>query len=325
MYKKITSNKNHQVYLNIGVKENKLYISCHYFVNFFKTSFENEFSLEELTSNHDYFKQFQQVSQIVEEIKNNKHQIIELENSNEIKVDLGVISNTHKDIALILNKKEKTEKEILEEYKSIVNLYEVRSQIIGMKSNIFTDSRPKILLKAWINPIENLKCTLLYSFYIKYPEKLDYSMFNGYNFEVKDEKSVKEFHEKCDNIESILVICKSGFQIFGGYTPLSFSSNNKYGKDNDSFLFSINLEKKFPKNNFSKNESIWGYKNYGPCFHYDLSFTENKMNMVETEKNNYLIPHDFINKEQVIKYKSDILLDSLEIYQISLFDEDQKI
>ena len=154
MYKKITSNKNHQVYLNIGVKENKLYISCHYFVNFFKTSFENEFSLEELTSNHDYFKQFQQVSQIVEEIKNNEHQIIELENSNEIKVDLGVISNTHKDIALILNKKEKTEKEILEEYKSIVILYEVRSQIIGMKSNIFTDSRPKILLKAWINPIE---------------------------------------------------------------------------------------------------------------------------------------------------------------------------
>ena len=49
------------------------------------------------------------------------------------------------------------------------------------------------------------------------------------------------------------------------------------------------------------------------------------MNMVKTEKNNYLIPQDFINKEQVIKYKSDILLDSLEIYQISLFDEDQKI
>ena len=43
MYKKITSNKNHQVYLNIGVKENKLYISCLISLIFLKQALKMNF------------------------------------------------------------------------------------------------------------------------------------------------------------------------------------------------------------------------------------------------------------------------------------------
>ena len=66
--KPITSNKNREFYLNILVKNNKFYISCHYFVKYFITKFENEYSLEELIALSDYYKQFQNVNQVIEEI-----------------------------------------------------------------------------------------------------------------------------------------------------------------------------------------------------------------------------------------------------------------
>jgi hypothetical protein len=102
---------------------------------------------------------------------------------------------------------------------------------------------------------------------------------------------------------------------------LAFSSDNTYKKDNDSFLFSLNHERKYPKNNFKKNESIWGYKDFGPCFYYDLQFNEKQLNFVTSEKKNYLIPNDFINMEEVVKYDSYILLESLEVYNILQYTE----
>ena len=322
--KSIFSDKNREFYLNILVKDNKLYISCHYFIKYFKTKFEKEYTLEELIATSDYYKQFKNVNQIIEEFKNNQfnemflpnEQLFELQDPKKIQLVINFPRTIHNSLRYVLEKKEKTEEEKIEEYKIVIAKYEARIQINGMNSKIVTTNRAKELLKVWISPINHLKANLLYSFETTYPKKLDYSIFSGYNFKVYDEKDIKEFHSNCDGVQSILVICKSGTQIFGGYTPLYFSSDNTYKKDNDSFLFSLNHERKYPKNNFKKNESIWGYKDFGPCFYYDLQFTENQMNFVTSEKTNYLIPDDFIKKEEVIKYNSTILLESLEVYNI---------
>ena len=327
------SNKKHIVELRVGIKEKKLYLSCHYFVNYFKTMFEKEYSLEELQALSDYFKQFQDVGQIIDEFENNKLRgkeiFEELEDSKQIKVTINLTLNLYKSIEFILDKKEKTEKEEVEELKSIVkkyeneinnikineaNLYQQRIIINNMNSQIITNEDQKKYLKSFISPIHNLRAQLLFSFTINYPLKLDYSIFSGYNFEIN--KNIEEFHKKCDKINSILVICKSGSQIFGGYTPLQFSSGDKYASDNDSFLFSMNHLKKYPKNTFDCSTSIWGYKNYGPCFYYDLQFTEGTMSMISSEKKNYLIPDNFIDKNKCIKFGSDILLECLEIYTI---------
>ena len=327
------SNKNHLVELIVGIKEKKLYLSCHYFVKYFKTMFEKEYSLEELQALSDYFRQFQDVSQIIDEFENNKlrgQEIFEeLDDSKQIKVTIKLTLNLYKSIEFILDKKEKTEKEEVEELKSIVktyeneidnikrneaNLYLQRIIINNMDSQIITNENQKKYLKSFISPTHNLRAQLLFSFTINYPQKLEYSIFSGYNFEIN--KNVKEFHKKCDKIKSILVICKSGSQIFGGYTPLEFSSEDKYASDNDSFLFSMNQLKKFPKNTFDSSTSIWGYKNYGPCFYYDLQFTDGTMSMIRSEKKNYLIPDNFIDKKKCIIFGSDILLECLEIYSI---------
>jgi len=134
-------------------------------------------------------------------------------------------------------------------------------------------------------------------------------------------EDVQSFHDKCDDINQILIIWKSGSQIFGGYTPLAFDNTNTYKYDNYSFLFSINHEKKYPKNNFKKNESIWCYKNYGPCFYYDLQFVEKTMNKVKFNNHNYLTPKDFINNDEAIKYGDSIFLEIFEVYQILIYDE----
>lgn len=55
--KVITSDKNHNVNLRIGVKEGKLLISCHYYVNYFITKYEAIYSLEQLIAKSDYYKQ----------------------------------------------------------------------------------------------------------------------------------------------------------------------------------------------------------------------------------------------------------------------------
>ena len=314
---KIISNKKKEMNLNISIKEKKLYLSCYYFVNYFITKYEKSFSLEELTTKSDYYKQFKEEKQILGEIQNNilrgNEEIIEGENLNEIKVIIHLSSNLYKSIDFILIKKEKSSEEIVEEYKKIINIYENLLQIVGMESKILVTTEHKELIKAWISPIEILKGHLLYSFNTTYP-KLEKSFFGGTNF--KTISNVKEFHDKCDDVCSILVICKSGEEIFGGYTPLSFDSSNNYKYDNDSFLFSFSHLKKFPKKSFESTESIWGYKKYGPCFYYDLMFVENTMNIINWENKNYLIPKNFINKDKCIRDDKNIYLESLEIYNI---------
>ena len=146
--KNISSNKGHDIQLKISVNKDKLYISCHYYVKYFITQFEKEFSLEELISQSDYYRQFQNVGQILGEIRNNsldmkrnsKEEIEELDDPKKIKVIIYLNSKLYKSLSYVLDKREKTEKEILEEYKSIIKLYENKSPINGFdNSKIITD------------------------------------------------------------------------------------------------------------------------------------------------------------------------------------------
>ena len=188
-----------------------------------------------------------------------------------------------------------------------------------MKKNILNfDSRillskdmEKEAIKFWISPTKLLKANLLYSFHdINYRRERD----NRYNYEFN--RTVREFHTICDNHSKILIICKSRNEIFGGYTPLFFRSDDSYGCDNESFLFSINRLKKYSKDSFNNSKSIWRYEDYGPSFHYDLHFSKNKMNVVKFDKTNYLTPSRWVRGDECFRNDDGILLESLEIFQI---------
>ena len=224
--------------------------------------------------------------------------------------------------------KEKTDKEKIEEYEKVFEKYKNEIEILkekyrtdinklnekikilsnrfiipGFETKIINNKQEKEIIKMWISPQGNITANLIYSFYNKRT-----------NF-----KDVNRFHERCDNKPNLLVLCKSNIEIFGGYTPLPFLNDNSYGYDNDSFVFSLNKLKKYPKEDQDKSCSIWKYRNYGPCFSYDLCFTEGSMNIIKFEQKRYTIPKNFIDSENAFSYVSSddsFILDSLEIFEI---------
>jgi hypothetical protein len=314
----IISDKYHKINLSIEIKNSKLSFSCYYIEDYFKIKCFNEFSLEELKKNSNYFKQFNNEKEILEEIKHNnlkgQEKIFEDENSEKIRLVIPLPINIYKNVEFTLSKLKKTDQEILEEYKSIISNYKDKLLIKDLNSKIIIDTEQKEILKSFISYCDKLKAKLLYSFFITYTdEEIANNLENK-----KISYSVSDFHTKCDNISSILVICKSGDQIFGGYTPLQFKSNDTYGNDKNSFIFSLNRKEKYLKNTL--HSSIWCYKEYGPCFSYDLEFLKGKIYIVKFNQYNYDIPSPFFkDKDKCLKSKynsSQFFLDSLEIFQI---------
>ena len=326
--RKIKTDQNNEMTLYINDKNDKLFITCFYTKNYFKKTFSNSFSLQDLQKQLPYYNQFYKIKPILNEIINNQFRGSEYikgneEKSEEITLIIPLPSFTCKNISFNLKEKKKSYKEEYREYKIITNIYEEELVIANFNSKILIGKdKEKHAIKFWISPIHKISAKLIYSFYENFclnneNEKMEI------NFNIGRSKKVRNFHQTCDNKKRILILFKSKNEIFGAYTPLSFNSLNKYGYDNESFLFSLNRLKKYPKNSFNKTKSIWCYKNYGPSFHYDLYFLENSMNVVELDKNNYLTSDNWINRKDCFIDSEGIILDSLEIFQIVEEDNNQ--
>ena len=101
--------------------------------------------------------------------------------------------------------------------------------------------------------------------------------------------SCNDFHKYCDNKGPTLTIIKTtNNKIFGGFTPLNWESSgngeNKYDKSNQTFLFSLDLMKKFDMIN-AKKEAIYCTKNNGPYFGGRDFSIESNMKKGETYAN----------------------------------------
>ena len=94
-------------------------------------------------------------------------------------------------------------------------------------------------LKNWINPDKKIKAELLYRL-------------------TRDGDLYKTFHEKCDNKGPTLTLIHDTSNIkTGGYTPLSWDSNTKWKRDNETFIFNLTNKKKFAKPNNNNTDSIY--------------------------------------------------------------------
>ena len=89
----------------------------------------------------------------------------------------------------------------------------------------------------------------------------------------------KNFHQYCDKKGPTLILIKTTKnRIFGGFTPLDWanSSKAKYDISNQTFIFSLDLNKKFDMIN-TKKKAIQGFNiDYGPNFgDYDFGLQKN--------------------------------------------------
>ena len=319
---KLKTKENNEMDVEIFCKDSKLNIMAFFYKNYFKTTFSNSFTLDELKESSSYYKQFNNEKEIINNTLKGKETIEgNEETSNSINLIIPLPGTQFSKISFELKKVKKTPEEILSEYKYVINQYESKYKIQNFNSKILAGKDlEKETIKTWISPKKKFEAKLLYSFHDIKDESNDFFssyIFLGYYNNVNNKVSVKDFHNACDNISSILVICKSKNEIFGGYTPLCFKSSDEYGNDNESFLFSLNKLQKYPKDSYNKSDSLWCYKNYGPCFHWDLYFREKKIsNVVKSEKKNYLIPEKWIDKDNCYINEYRIFLDSLEVFQI---------
>ena len=89
----------------------------------------------------------------------------------------------------------------------------------------------------------------------------------------------KYFHQFCDNKGPTLVIVKTkNNNIFGGFIPLNWRNEGRYicDESNQTFIFSLNLMKKYDMIN--KSKAIFCDQR-GPCFgdqDFDLGFNMKK-------------------------------------------------
>ena len=206
--------------------------------------YENSFSIEEIKQNK-FFSIYETIEEmlidLIDYISSQKIKIKENEKENSLNLIIELPSKKVKEISFNLISKTKEENNI------ITNL---NSEII--KENI----NENILLKSWIEPNKKIKAELLYRL-------------------TKDGESFEIFHKLCDGQKPNLILVKSkkGFK-FGGFTFENWENCNegKWKKDNKSFLFSLDLNKRYFQKDKNTNDNIYCLNIFGPCFSYDLAF-----------------------------------------------------
>lgn len=131
-------------------------------------------------------------------------------------------------------------------------------------------------------------------------------------------EDAEDFHERCDEIDGTLTIIKTKEgNIFGGYTSLSWDPEDEAEKkDEDAFVFSLNLEKLYFESG-KNGYSIFCDKSKGPCFvgmfSVQESFFRNK---------SYVNPWGIqcfngeTSKYEINQGKNDFFIEELEVFQV---------
>ena len=136
----------------------------------------------------------------------------------------------------------------------------------------------------------------------------------------KNGSNSDDFHQYCDNQGPTLTITQtSKDKIFGGFTNLSWNNHEGYinDKSNNTFIFSLNLKKRYDMININKVAICCG-KITGPHFgHDDFGFRKNmKVGFVYALNNtNFLSNNNLELIDEKGNYKT-FEAKELEVYQI---------
>ena len=127
----------------------------------------------------------------------------------------------------------------------------------------------------------------------------------------------EDFHERCDDFEGTLIIIKTKDEnIFGGYTSVSWDpEEGEEKKDENAFVFSINLEKIYFY--FGKKNNILCDKNKGPCFVGMFDINKNILKGKGFVNNGNVQCFDGENdKYEINGRKNEFVIDELEVFQV---------
>ena len=221
-----------------------------------KKEYSKEFTLKDLSQNGKFFKLFDDIASCIISLKEtfeNKKPRIKEEN-NYIELKIIPLLTAMGETTLIIPIKKSDDKEIINNLCNIIKDQENDIKDLKTRVNVLEEKMKKLEENNIIKRIKN-KDSLIGSI-IKNEEQ--YNLICDYIDKKKDFKfellykgtldgdTYDIFHKKCDNQgPTISIIESTDGQIFGGYTSKSWDINKSDIPDPDSFLFNINIKKKY--------------------------------------------------------------------------------
>jgi len=187
---------------------------------------------------------------------------------------------------------------ILDMIKNFGNFNEIN--FLFIESNIIDNDDFVKYIINWVNPNKISKTKLLYSL-----------SRNG--------DKIYKFHKLCNNKGNTLTLfhIEDGNKV-GIYTNISWDCNSDYKKDNETFLFNLNKNKKFTN---KKNKKLRGFcPDYGPFVEdFGCKTSMDRISYCYNSINSYfedtydLLPVKYGNENYYITYN----LEEVEVFEIN--------
>ena len=313
LVEELTIKKNNEKYkIQLGTKENNNYLVIKSFSISTKNLYyyQQIYSIYELKNISKIFNLYEEIEEVISFLKNlisdviekkdvlivkfkaflpnGENQLIEFKLKKQLMSTNSTIKYLLDEISNIKAKHESDINELNENYKTaITNLKKENKKLWEEIDNLKKLSeKSKIYSLDDILDLTNILDSIDQVYFI-----WDYIRQNDPNFNFnfirllyrgsRDGDRTKTCHELCDNKTNVLIMILSDNDfIFGGYSKIGFQANNtnpEYKIDNDSFLFSVNLQKIYPvKYNALAICNI--DERCGLCFNSSLAFFDNFMN-----------------------------------------------
>ena len=301
----ITSNKGKKYVISFKNNGTTLLITSIYDDSIRKIFYESFYSLEKIKENKAFYI-YDSIDEILSElfplIDEGKTKLNEETNLIILTIDLPF--QKIKQIDFIIEEKEKSDSEKINELFNIIIVQNKEIDKLKNDVNILKESITNLTNK--INIIENKNNEIFNKIEKKEKEekeerenKIDIVIIKSLNnikfiinklnklnkfsnkklslnllYRATRDGEIKNFHEKCDNKNDVLVIIKTkNGLIFGGYTEIGFKNYGESIKDENAFVFSYSKEKIYE--NIKDKSAIYCNENYGPCFTGNCSFLIN--------------------------------------------------
>ena len=285
-------------------------------------NFEKLFSINEIQKNK-YFGICENIDEIFEEIKGliegNEDKIHLIEETNSL--ILGIPINTKKIKECLFQIDEKisdTKQKIDELYSYIKTLLdkikelENKNQSLEKSLNEINEKLNPIYnkfkekeekknddlkkVKQWIDPNKNITLNLIFK-------------------KSRDGNTTQSFHNYCDNKgKTLIMIETTKGRKFGGFTNENWDLTDKWKKNINDFVFSLDLNKKYNHN--QAGDSIIGCKKNGPVFgnsrdsQVDICFNNNSLDFGISNNGSFNTNKELNNGEERFETLE------LEVYQV---------
>ena len=256
----LKSDKNNEFIIEFYAYENNLIFEGQAKNAIPQKNYKKIYSLDNVQKNNKYFLICENINEIYDEIlsqiSQNEEGVKLIEKLNAVILSIPLNTKKIKECTFEINEVTHNTNDKINELYSIVNQLTDEIKKLNEKNKALeekVENIQKVLLqkdlnkiREWISPEKDITFNLLFK-------------------KSRDGNSTKDFHDHCDNKGKTLIIIETlEGRRFGGVTYDDWNTNDKWRKNTNDFVFSLDLNKKYIYN--GTNYTTVGDLEYGFAF-----------------------------------------------------------